>query len=149
NTLSLSTIDSPSARVPVADTLSAETVTTVTQQLTRRSVRSRHVLPIGVVCDRRDLVRRPLRAMGAEQLAGHRARLHAGRDRLARAADRAAAPLRALAVRAVLPRRGLGRRQPLALHRRGTARGAEVLPHHPAGRRGAPRDLLQALHARG
>ena len=29
------------------------------------------------------------------------------------------------------------------------ARGAEVLPRHPAGRRGAPRRLLRALHARG
>ena len=28
-------------------------------------------------------------------------------------------------------------------------RGAEVLPHDPAGRRGAPRGLLQALHAGG
>ena len=28
-------------------------------------------------------------------------------------------------------------------------RGAEVLPRHPAGRRGAPRRLLRALHARG
>ena len=35
------------------------------------------------------------------------------------------------------------------VHRRGAAGGAEVLPHHPAGRRGAPRRLLQALHARG
>ena len=28
-------------------------------------------------------------------------------------------------------------------------RGAEVLPHHPAGRRGPPRGVLQALHAGG
>ena len=40
-------------------------------------------------------------------------------------------------------------RRPLALHRRRAARGAEVLPRHPAGRRGAPRRLLRALHARG
>ena len=56
---------------------------------------------------------------------------------------------RALELLAVLPRRGLGRGQPLALHRRGAEGGAEVLPRHAAGRRGAPRGLLQALHARG
>ena len=40
-------------------------------------------------------------------------------------------------------------RQPVAVHRRRPARGAEVLPRHPAGRRGAPRGVLQPLHARG
>ena len=55
----------------------------------------------------------------------------------------------AVELRAVLLGRGRRRRQPLALHRRGAAGGAEVLPHHAAGRRGAPRGLLQALHARG
>ena len=54
-----------------------------------------------------------------------------------------------MALRPLLPRRGLGHRQPLALHRRRAAGGAEVLPRHPAGRRGAPLGLLQALHARG
>ena len=49
----------------------------------------------------------------------------------------------------VLLGRGRRRRQPLPLHRRRAARGAEVLPHHPAGRRGPPRGLLQALHAGG
>ena len=43
------------------------------------------------------------------------------RDRLARADDRRAAPQRAVALRALLPRRGLGHRQPLALHRRRAA----------------------------
>ena len=52
-------------------------------------------------------------------------------------------------LRAVLLGRGRRRRQPLAVHRRRPARGAEVLPRHAAGRRGAPRRLLQALHARG
>ena len=60
-----------------------------------------------------------------------------------------AAALGAVALHALLPRRGLGHRQPLALHRRRAAGGAEVLPRHPAGRRGAPRGVLQALHARG
>ena len=68
---------------------------------------------------------------------------------MARGADRARAPRRAVELRDVLPRRGRGRRRPRAVHRRRPARGAEVLPRHPAGRRGAPRDLLQALHARG
>ena len=45
----------------------------------------------------------------------------------------------------VLLRRGLGRRQPLPLHRRGAEGGAEVLPRHPAGRRGSPRGLLPPL----
>ena len=56
---------------------------------------------------------------------------------------------RAVELRDVLPRRGRRRRRPRAVHRRRPARGAEVLPRHPAGRRGAPRDLLQALHGRG
>ena len=56
---------------------------------------------------------------------------------------------RAVALHALLPRRGRGHRRALALHRRRAARGAEVLPRHPAGRRGAPRGLLQALHGRG
>ena len=59
------------------------------------------------------------------------------------------APRRAVELRAVLLGRGRGHRQPVAVHRRRPARGAEVLPRHPAGRRGAPRRLLQALHARG
>ena len=45
----------------------------------------------------------------------------------------------------VLLRRGLGRRHPLPLHRRRADRGAEVLPRHPAGRRGPPRRLLPPL----
>ena len=87
--------------------------------------------------------------MGAGQLAGDRDRLRPGPDRLAREDDRRAAPQRAVALHAVLPRRGLRRRQPLAVHRRGAARGAEVLPRDTAGRRGAPRRLLSALHAGG
>ena len=71
------------------------------------------------------------------------------RRRLARGADGRAAPQRALELLALLPRRGLGRRQPLAVHRRRAAGGAEVLPHDAAGRRGAPRRLLPPLHARG
>ena len=45
----------------------------------------------------------------------------------------------------VLLRRGLGHRQPLPLHRRRPAGGAEVLPRHPAGRRGQARRLLPPL----
>ena len=56
---------------------------------------------------------------------------------------------RALELRPLLLGRGLGRRQPLPLHRRRSARGAEVLPGHPAGRRGPSRRLLRALPARG
>ena len=55
----------------------------------------------------------------------------------------------AVELLALLLGRGRGGGQPLAVHRRRPARGAEVLSRHPAGRRGAPRDLLQALHARG
>ena len=99
--------------------------------------------------DRRDLLRRPVRALGARQLARDGARLLPGRRRLEREADARAAPQRAVALHAVLPRRGLGHRQPVALHRRRAAGGAEVLPRHPAGRRGAPRGLLPSLHARG
>ena len=55
----------------------------------------------------------------------------------------------AVALHAVLPRRGLRRRQPVAVHRRRAAGGAEVLPRDAAGRRGAPRGLLSPLHARG
>ena len=72
-----------------------------------------------------------------------------GPHRLAREVHRRAAPRRAVALHAVLPRRGLGRRQPLAVHRRRAAGGAEVLPRHAAGRRGAPRGLLPSLDARG
>ena len=87
--------------------------------------------------------------MGTGQLARDGDRLQPGRRRLARAPHRRAAARSAVALHALLPRRGLGHRQPLALHRRGAAGGAEVLPHDPAGRRGAPLGLLQALHARG
>ena len=59
--------------------------------------------------------------------------------------SRPAAALGAVDLLDVLLRRGLGRRQPLPLHRRRAARGAEVLPRHPAGRRGAPRRLLSPL----
>ena len=45
----------------------------------------------------------------------------------------------------VLLRRGLGHRRPLPLHRRRPEGGAEVLPRHPAGRRGPPRGLLPPL----
>ena len=75
----------------------------------------------------------------------------ATRDRLRRGprglgrADRDPAPLGALDLLDVLLRRGLGRRQPLPLHRRGAEAGAEVLPRHPAGRRGPPRGLLPPL----
>ncbi len=55
------------------------------------------------------------------------------------------AALRAVDLLDVLLRRGLGHRQPLALHRRGSQGGAEVLPRHPAGRRGATRRLLPPL----
>ncbi len=72
-----------------------------------------------------------------------------GRQAVAGALHRFRAPGGAVELRAVLLGRGRRRRQPLALHRRGAARGAEVLPHDPAGRRGAPRCVLQALHAGG
>ncbi|CAA9496194.1 MAG: ribonucleotide reductase, partial [uncultured Solirubrobacterales bacterium] len=94
-------------------------------------------------------LRGPLRALGARQLARHRARL-LGRPRaLARALLRSRAPGRPVELRAVLLGRRLRRRQSLPLHRRRTARGAEVLPGHPAGRRGPPRRLLRAVPARG
>ena len=99
--------------------------------------------------DRRDLLRGPLRALGARQLAGDRARLHRGRAPVARGLHRVRAPGGAVELLPVLLGRGRRRRQPLALHRRRAAGGAEVLPDHPAGRRGAPRGLLQALHAGG
>ena len=66
---------------------------------------------------------------------------------VARGLHRLRAQGRALELRALLLGRGRGGRRPLALHRRRAARGAEVLPRHPAGRRGAPRRLLQPLHA--
>ena len=68
---------------------------------------------------------------------------------MGRGLQRARAPGRAVELRAVLLGRGRGGAGPVAVHRRRPARGAEVLPRHPAGRRGAPRRLLQALHARG
>ena len=77
-------------------------------------------------------LRRPLRPVGARELARDRDRPHAGRDRLAREAHRRPAPLRPVALHAVLPRRGLGHGQPLALHRRRPAGGAEVLPRRPS-----------------
>ena len=55
-----------------------------------------------------------------------------GRRRLEREAHARAAAQRAVALHAVLPRRGLGHRQPLALHRRRAAGGAEVLPRPPS-----------------
>ena len=60
-------------------------------------------------------------------------------------AHRHPAALGAVDLLDVLLRRGLGHRQPLPLHRRGAEGGAEVLPRHPAGRRGAPRGLLPPL----
>src|SRR5205823_4777514 len=78
-----------------------------------------------------------------------RAGLLPGHRRLEREDVARAAPQRALALHALLPRRGLRRRQLVALHRRGAAGGAEVLPDDPAGRRGAPRGVLPPLHARG
>ena len=63
--------------------------------------------------------------------------------------DRDPAQVGALDLLDVLLRRGLGRRQPLPLHRRGAEGGAEVLPDDPAGRRGAPRGLLPPLLQRG
>ena len=60
-------------------------------------------------------------------------------------AHRHPATLGAVDLLDVLLRRGLGHRQPLPLHRRGAEGGAEVLPRHPAGRRGAPRGLLPPL----
>ena len=87
--------------------------------------------------------------MGEGQLARHRARLHPGPRRLARDLLGPRAPRRAVELLDVLPRRGLGHRQPLPLHRCGAEGGAEVLPRDPAGRRGAPRCLLRPLHARG
>ena len=98
---------------------------------------------------RPDLLRGSLRALGEGQLARDGVRLRAGSRGLARQVLRHPAQGGAVELLAVLPRRGLGGRQPVAVHRRRAARGAEVLPRHPAGRRGAPRDLLQALHARG
>ncbi len=87
--------------------------------------------------------------MGARQLVGDGARLHGGRAPVARGLHRVRAQGGAVELLPVLLGRGRRRGQPLALHRRGAARGAEVLPHHPAGRRGPPRGLLQALHAGG
>ena len=60
--------------------------------------------------------------------------------------ERSGRPLELLALLLGRGRRG---RRPLALHRRRAARGAEVLPRHPAGGRGPPRGLLQALHGGG
>ena len=101
-------------------------------------------------CDRADRLRRSLRALGARQLGA--TEIDFTQDRVALAA-RSSPPQqrtrRAVALLAVLPRRGLGRRQPLAVHRRGAAGGAEVLPRDAAGRRGAPRRVLPPLHARG
>ncbi|CAA9486134.1 MAG: ribonucleotide reductase, partial [uncultured Solirubrobacteraceae bacterium] len=94
-------------------------------------------------------LRGPLRAMGARQLVGDGHRLLRRPGRLARVVLRAAAPRGAVELHALLPRRGRGRRQPLAVHRRGAARGAEVLPGDPARRRGAPHRLLPALPAGG
>ena len=68
---------------------------------------------------------------------------------VARGLQRARAQGRAVELLDVLPRRGRRRRRPRAVHRRRPARGAEVLPRHPAGRRGAPLGLLPPLHARG
>ena len=94
-----------------------------------------------------DLLRRPVRALGARQLARDGDRLHPGHVDWHEKLTRRAAAQRAVALHPLLPRRGLGHRQPVAVHRRRAAGGAEVLPRHPAGRRGAPRRLLPSLHA--
>ena len=70
---------------------------------------------------RRDLLRGPLRALGAGQLEGDRARLHRGRAPVARGLHRVRAPGRAVELLPVLLGRGRGRRQPLPLHRRRAA----------------------------
>ena len=94
-------------------------------------------------------LRGPLRALGARQLEGLRDRL-LGRSRaVAEPVLRPRARRRPLELLALLLGRGRRDRRPLALHRRRAARGAEVLPRHPAGGRGAPRRLLQALHGGG
>ena len=98
---------------------------------------------------RRDLLRGPLRALGARQLDGHGARLHRGRPPVAGGLHRVRAHRRRCGTTAC----SSGARTPSPTTSRPTStpppRGAEVLPHHPAGRRGPPRGLLQALHARG
>ena len=92
----------------------------------------------------------PLRPLGARQLVGHGDRLLAStREQWQSRVLGARARGRPLELRAVLLGRGRGGRRPVALHRRRAARGAEVLPRHPAGGRGAPRGLLRALHERG
>ena len=87
--------------------------------------------------------------LGARQLVGDRARLHRGRAPVARGLQRVRAAGGAVELLPVLLGRGRRRRQPLPVHRRCAARGAEVLPRHAAGRRGAPRGVLQAFHAGG
>ena len=68
---------------------------------------------------------------------------------MARGLHRLRAPGGAVELLPVLLGRGRGRRQPVPVHRRRAAGGAEVLPDDPAGRRGPPRGVLQALHAGG
>ncbi len=68
---------------------------------------------------------------------------------MARGLHRVRAPGGVVELLAVLLGRGRCGGQPLALHRRRAAGGAEVLPDHPAGRRGPARSVLQAVHAGG
>ena len=93
---------------------------------------------------RPDLLRRSLPALGGGELEGDRDRLLRGSQGLG-VAERDPAQVGAVDLLDVLLRGGLGHRQPLPLHRRRAAGGAEVLPRHPAGGRGAPRGLLPPL----
>ena len=94
-------------------------------------------------------LRGPLPPLGDRQLEGDRDRLLARRGAVADRLHRARAQGRLLELLPLLLGRGRGGRRPLALRGRRAAGGAEVLPHHPAGRRGAPRGLLQPLHEGG
>src|SRR5205085_5042443 len=78
-------------------------------------------------------LRRPLPSVGERQLAFQRPRLQRGQGRVAGALLRARTAGGTVELLALLPRRGLGRPQPVALHRRGAVRGAEVLSRDAAG----------------
>ena len=72
----------------------------------------------GEPAHRRDLLRGPVRALGARQLERHRARLHRGRPPVARGLHRVRAPGGAVELLPVLLGRGRRRGQPVPLHRR-------------------------------
>ena len=89
-----------------------------------------------------------LRALGAPELEGHRARLQRRQGAVGGHAARGAGD-HDLEPRLLLRGRGARDRRPRAVPAGGAQRRDRAVPGHPAGGRGAPRRVLRPLRRRG